>query len=133
MLVMCVVLVGCGITTDDTSENNSTLESVSLDSYEDILNVYSQKLREATPGLIEEYKEAVKTNQDGLEGLAKLCNEKVSELAKISNEGMQTMAKLYYKKGSGSYDEYSEWAGKIQEVYMEEASKIQEAYMDSAL
>jgi hypothetical protein len=43
------------------------------------------------------------------------------------------MAKLYYKKGSGSYEEYSDWAQKIYDVYMEEAGKIQEAYMNSAM
>ena len=130
-LTICAILVGCG---DTNSENNigNIIKKVSLDSYEDILNEYSQKLREATPRLIEEYNEEAKSNQEGLNGLATLCNEKVSELAKISTEGMQEMATLYYKQSDGSYDEYSEWAGKIQDVYMEEASKIQDAYMKSA-
>ena len=147
-----MVLSACGVTLDvemddDGSQSaNSTPvgetegESVTDDteiessgSYEDILNEYSQKLRDATPVLIEEYNDAAKDNQDGLSGLATLCNEKVSKLAVISNEGIQEMAKLYYKQGSGAYEEYSEWADKLQAVYMEEASKIQKAYMDSAL
>lgn len=102
------------------------------DSYEAILSEYSQKLKNATPILIDEYNEAAKSNQDGLSGLATLCNEKVSELAKICNDGIQEMAKLHLKQGSGSYDEYSEWAGKLQDVYTDEASKIQDAYMKSA-
>ena len=109
------------------------VEDAVLGSYEDILAEYTKKLQEATPILIAEYKEAVAQNNDGLNGLAKLCNEKVSELAKISNDGIQEMAKLYYRKGSGSYEEYSDWAGKIQDVYLEEAAKIQDAYMDSVM
>ena len=145
-----MVLSSCVITLDseftDSSQNTngeqnedtkgeSTTDDILgklFGSYEDILTEYSQKLRDATPVLIEEYNEAAKENQDGLTGLATLCNAKVSELAVISNEGIQEMAKWYYKHGSGSYEEYSEWAGKLQEVYMEEASKIQEAYMNSA-
>ena len=140
LIVVCVIFVGCDTAKEssnneikDTGIIEEVIESVSITSYEDILNDYSQTLRDATPILIEEYKEAAKSNQDGLSGLAKLSNEKVSELAKISNDGMQEMAKLYYKQGSGVYEEYSEWAGKLQEVYMEEAMKIQNAYMDSAL
>ena len=109
------------------------VEDAVLGSYEDILAEYTKKLQEATPILIAEYKEAAAKNNDGLNGLAKLCNEKVSELAKISNDGIQEMAKLYYRKGSGSYEEYSDWAGKIQDVYLEEAAKIQDAYMDSVM
>ena len=32
----------------------------------------------------------------------------------------------------GKYDEYEEWATKLQDVYMEEAQKITDAYMESA-
>ena len=144
VLAMALMSVGCGIVeipneglespSKDESKDNSIIDDVVgaiFGSYEDILNEYSQKLRDATPVLIEEYNEEAKSNQDGLMGLATLCSEKVSELAKISNEGIQEMAQLYFKKGSGSYEEYSEWAGKLQDVYMEEASKIQDAYMDS--
>lgn len=119
----------------ETTTNQSILDKVEdalFGSYEDILVEYTKRLQEATPILIEEYNEAAKVNQDGLMGLATLCNEKVRELAVISNEGIQEMASWYYKHGNGSYEEYSEWAGKLQEVYMEEASKIQEAYMNSA-
>lgn len=141
---MTCAFVGCaslsdsvddGYTNDVKPETDSFIERIEeslLGSYEDILSEYSQKLRDATPVLIEEYNEEAKGNQDGLIGLATLCNEKVGELAKISNEGVQEMAQLYLKQGSGSYEEYSEWAGKLQEVYTEEATKIQEAYMNSA-
>ena len=122
--------------TTETADDKSVVEEVEealFGSYEDVLVEYSERLREATPILIEEYKEAAKENQEGLTGLATLCNEKVSELAVISNEGVQEMAELMLMKSSGSYEEYSEWADKLYDVYMEEASKIQDAYMDSAL
>lgn len=34
--------------------------------------------------------------------------------------------------GSGSMDEYMEWAGKLQDVYLEEAQKLTDAYLESA-
>lgn len=108
------------------------VEDALFGSYEDILAEYTTKLQEATPILIAEYNEAAAKNDEGLNGLAKLCNEKISELAEISNEGVQEMAQLYFSKGSGSYEEYSDWAGKMYDVYMEEAAKIQDAYMASA-
>ena len=108
------------------------VEDAVFGSYEDILAEYTKKLQEATPVLIAEYNEAAAKNDAGLNGLATLCNEKVSELAEISNEGVQAMAQLYYTKGSGSYEEYSDWAAKIYDVYMVEAGKIQDAYMASA-
>ena len=156
LIVLCLVLAMClcgcsspsSLVEDivDNTEGGSILDKVEdveaivdkietavFGSYEEVLEEYSKKLREATPILIEEYKEAAKNNQDGLNGLAALCNEKVSELAVISNEGIEEMATLYFTKGSGSYEDYMDWAGKLQEVYMEEAAKIQEVYMDSAM
>ena len=113
-------------------EQGAAMDESEKDSYQTILDDYTVKLQDATPGLIEEYKLEAANNSDGLEGLAAICNAKVTELAEISNDGIPEMAKYYYKHGSGSYDEYSEWAGKILDVYMEEAGKIQDAYMDSA-
>lgn len=101
--------------------------------YQSILDKYSAKIREAAPALVEEYKAEAQKNAEGIQGLAKLSNDKISELAKISNEGVQEMAKVYYKMGSGEYSEYEEWAGKLMDVYMEEAQKITDAYMNSAM
>lgn len=146
LLACTFVFTACVEITESGDENDSAegegnnitdsikdkIEEVIFGSYEEILNEYSQKLRNATPKLIEEYNEEAKSNQDGLIGLATICNNKVSKLAEISMEGVQEMAQLLLEKGNGSYDEYSEWAGKLQDVYMEEAAKIQEVYMDSA-
>ena len=137
-LVFGMIFAGCDMeidtTTDDTGDKSiiDKVEDVLFGSYEEVLTEYSQKLRDATPVLIEEYNKAAESNQDGLTGLATLCNEKITKLAEISNEGVEEMAKLYYEKSGGSYEEYSEWASKLYDVYTEEAAKIQEAYMKSA-
>lgn len=114
---------------ESSSEGGSNAES----SYQAILDEYSAIIRETTPALVEEYNAEAEGNTEGIEGLAKLSNEKVSELAEISNEGIREMAKVYYKKGSGGYSEYEEWAGKLMDVYLEEAEKITDAYMDSVM
>lgn len=88
------------------------------------MDEYSQRIRDAVPILIEEYNAEAINNTEGLQGLATLSNEKISELAEISNEGISKMAEYYYHAGSGSYDEYEEWAGKLMDVYMEEATKF---------
>lgn len=108
------------------------IPSQEADSYQSIFDDYKARIQEAVPGLIEEYNEEAANNEDGLQGLATLCNAKVAKLAALSNDGITEMARFYYKHGSGSYDEYSEWASKLMDVYMTEASKIQEVYMDSA-
>ena len=102
------------------------------DSYEAILNEYSQKLKEATPILINKYNDSAKTTQGGLQGLATLCNDKISDLADILLDGMGKMSDVHYYRGSGSYEEYKEWASKLYIVYEEEASKIQDVYTKSA-
>lgn len=124
--------------TAQSKEQTSTLdesepvkeELVKYDSYQAILDEYTVKLQDSTPILIGEYESEASNNNDGLEGLATICNAKVTKLAEISNEGVSEMAEYYYKNGSGSYEEYSEWAGKLMDVYMEEAGKIQNAYME---
>lgn len=148
-LLMTVSLCACGDTstpaTDDTSfpeQSNEPVESVvdegpveedtEYTSYQEILDAYTIKLQEATPGLIEEYNAEAAENTGGLEGLATICNEKVSALAEISMEGIQEMANIYLHVGDGTDDEYQEWSGKLQDVYLAEAAKIQEAYMQSA-
>lgn len=149
VLLMVVSLCACGDNsvpaTDDTSspeQSSEPVESVvdggpveeetGYTSYQEILDAYTVKLQEATPGLIEEYNAEAAENTGGLEGLATICNEKVSALAEISMEGTQEMANIYLHSGDGTSEEYQEWGSKLQEVYLAEAAKIQEAYMESA-
>lgn len=101
--------------------------------YEGIYNEYVIKIRDAAPALVEKYKEEAAKNSGGLDGLATICNEKIEKLAEISNEGIEKMAEYMMTKGSGKYDEYSEWSGKLMQVYMEESQNITEAYMSSAM
>ncbi len=120
------------LTTEETKyEENISYSKYS--SYDDIYKEYKQKIIAATPALVEEYKREAASNSDGLEGLATICNNKVSELAEINNEGVSEMADFMLKNGSGNYSEYEDWAGKLMDVYMEEAQKIQDAYIDSAM
>lgn len=103
------------------------------EAYQAILDDYTVRIQEAAPRLVEEYNTEYPANQNGLEGLAELSNEKVAKLAEISNEGVAEMANIYFTKGSGSYEEYEEWAGKLMDVYMLEAEQIMDAYMESAM
>lgn len=117
----------------DVEEEEVNSDETLEEAYQRILDEYTIKLQEATPGVIADYKEEAKENNDGLEGLAELSNAKITILAEISNEGVVEMAEVMMTKGSGSYDEYEGWAQKLMDVYMEEASKVTDAYMDSAM
>jgi hypothetical protein len=100
--------------------------------YQAILDEYSKKLRAATPRLINEYKAEAARNTGGLMGLAGISMSKVSKLAAISTEGVSEMAKIMMSTGTGNYDVYEKWAGKLMEVYEKEAEKITDVYMSSA-
>lgn len=102
------------------------------DEYQGILDDYTKKLKEAAPILVEEYNAEYPSNQNGLEGLAELSNDKISKLAELSNEGVSEMADVHFTNGSGKYEDYEAWAGKLMDVYMTEAEQITDAYMNSA-
>lgn len=120
--------------TDSTQSAESTQPAeTKKNSYESVLAEYTAKLQAATPGLIEEYKTEAANNTAGLEGLAEIANNKVSELAEIANDGVSEMAKLMYTVGSGKYEEYEKWATKLYDVYEVEAAKIYDVYTNSAM
>lgn len=75
--------------------------------------------------MIEEYKAETAENKGGLEGLAEISIAKISKLAEIQTEGTEKMAEFMTTNGSGKYDEYEEWDGKLYSVYEEEAKKSQ--------
>lgn len=116
-----------------TTTAPTTTNTSSKTTYEDIYNEYTQKLQDATPGLIGEYNQEAAANTDGVTGLATICDKKISKLASISTEGTEKMAQLMYTSGSGSYQDYEDWATKLNDVYITEAQKITDAYMDSAI
>lgn len=100
--------------------------------YDNILQDYTIKIKEAAPKLVDEYNAEFPNNENGLEGLAELSNSKILKLAEISNDGISEMAEIHLTKGSGTYEEYEDWAGKLTQVYMDEAQQITDAYMSSA-
>lgn len=118
---------------EETPEEDLAKNQDADEKYQSILDEYTIKIQEATPGLIEEYKAESKDNTSGLTGLAEIANSKVAKLAEINNEGIGKMAEVMLKQGSGSYSEYESWAGKLMDVYMEESQKIMDVYMNSAL
>ncbi len=111
---------------------NSVSTSQESVSYQSILDEYTEKLKNATPKIIDEYHLEAANNKDGLSGLALLSSEKVLILAEILNEGVMKMSEYMFEYGSGKYSEYEEWAGKLTDVYMTEAGKITNAYLESA-
>jgi hypothetical protein len=115
-----------------SSKPTTSSQPAQQTSYQSILDTYSAKIKAATPKLVEEYKKEAANNTSGLEGLAKISNDKISELAELSNEGIGEMAKIWFKSGSGKYSEYEDWAGKLMAVYMSEAGIITDAYINSA-
>lgn len=112
---------------NDSSDGNSTDNA----SYQRILDDYSEKIKEATPSLVEEYKDESAEHSGDINELAKISNDKIGKLAEISNDGIEEMANIMYSNGD-DYDTYEEWAGKLMDVYTEYAQEITDAYMDSA-
>ena len=99
--------------------------------YESILADYTQKIQDATPGLVEEYNNE-SANLGSIEEKAELCNEKVEALAEICNDGVGEMAEVMMDNGD-EYEVYEDWAGQLQDVYMDYANQIQDAYMANAM
>ena len=111
------------------SAKSAAEDSPNAEGYNQIYEEYAGKLRDATPGLIEEFNREATSNTGGITGLAEINNAKISRLSDISNEGIEKMADYMWIHGSGDYSEYSQWADKLNAVYTEEAQKITETYM----
>ena len=116
LILVLLIFSGCSSKESVEEQNSSENEEViiqpeedaqstgeiqtGLRDYQTILDDYSERIRSAVPGLIEEYKTEAANNTEGLQGLATLSNEKISELAEISNDGISEMAEYYYQAGS---------------------------------
>lgn len=98
--------------------------------YQTILDDYSKRIADATPGLVEEYNAESAAIANDITALAELSNAKVSKLAEISNQGVTEMATLMQKNGD-EYSVYEEWANKLMEVYTQYSSQITDAYTAS--
>lgn len=138
ILTLCLMfglmfgLAGCGGTSSDSNQSTAQPQEEKEVTYESILEDYSQQLKDATPGLVDEFNKEAKSKKGNVNDLATLCNKKVEKLAKICNKGVEQMAKLKLKNGDDD-DTYNDWAGKLQDVYTDEAQKIMDAYTDTCM
>ena len=80
MLAMVFAFTACGSGGDSGASEEPATEPAT---YESILDEYTQKIEDATPGLIDEYNEEAAELSGDIEALAELSNSKVEELAKI--------------------------------------------------
>ena len=90
---------------EEVAESQATVESQSsenegFNSYDEIYEEYSQKIKAATDGLIEEYKAEAAENEGGVEGLAEISNAKISKLAEIQKEGNGENGRIHGNKRS---------------------------------
>lgn len=123
---------GDGSSTNETAPANKASEEASEEvTYQSILDDYTKQIKDATPGLVEEYKSESADKAGDLEALAELSNSKIEELAEICNDGVSEMADLMLKNGDDQ-ETYQDWAGKLQDVYTECSGQITDAYTDSA-
>lgn len=140
IVTMALSMTACGGASSDTEDSpekadqpeDNDKEEISEDiTYESILAEYTQKIIDATPGLVEEYNNESASCGGDITKLAELSNSKVEKLAEISNEGMTKMAELM-TENMDEYTTYEEWANKLTDIYMEQSQQITDAYMNSA-
>lgn len=121
--------------TEDTAKTEDSTDTQKADkvevTYQSILDDYTQKLADATPGLVDEFNNEAGDKGGDMNALAELCNAKVEKLAEICNEGVGEMATLMQDNGD-EYSTYEDWAGKLQDVYTTQAQQIQDAYTSVA-
>lgn len=115
--------------TSDSSTNSSLTADTT--NYQSILSEYTLKIQDATPGLIQEFRNEASTNTSGIDGLAAISNNKVEKLAIISTDGVNQMANLHYSL-SDDYSIYESWANQLITIYTEESQKIIGEYLASS-
>ena len=115
----------------DLDNNDRSSTDGDNSSYQSILDTYTEKMENAVPGLVSQYRSEASGVSD-IGKLAEICNDKVGKLAEICNEGVGKMAELMNSRGD-SYSTYEGWAGKLMDNYSDIAQEIQDAYLDSAM
>ena len=133
---MALSITACSGDKEPSKNNEPKTEKVEKEpevevTYQSILDDYTQKIADATPGLVEEYNNESAAIADDLNALAELSNSKVEKLAEISNQGVSEMATLMQKNGD-EYSVYEEWSLKLTDVYTQYATQITDAYTASA-
>lgn len=96
--------------------------------FEVIFSEFSQMMRDATPGLISEMTDKVRSEDAGFSVSAEICAEEIRKLSEISGAGTEKMSELIRKATREKYELYSLWSSKLNEVYKGESEKIMEAY-----
>ena len=133
---MALSMTACGGGKEPAKNNEPKAEKVEKEpevevTYQSILDDYTQRIADATPGLVEEYNNEAAPIAGDLNALAELSNSKVEKLAEISNQGVSEMATLMQKNGD-EYSVYEEWSLKLTDVYTQYAKQITDAYTSSA-
>lgn len=133
---MTLSITACSGDKDPSKNNEPKTEKVEKEpevevTYQSILDDYTQKIADATPGLVEEYNNEAAPIAGDLNALAELSNSKVEKLAEISNQGVSEMATLMQENGD-EYSVYEEWSLKLTDVYTQYATQITDAYTASA-
>lgn len=140
MATLALSVVACGTDSKTSNKEKEKTESNATNTkkeapkevtYQSILDEYSQKIKDAAPGLVEEYNTESAEKAGDVNALAELSNAKIAKLAEICNAGVEEMAKIKLKNGDDDA-KYSEWAGKLQSIYTEQAQLITDAYTSSA-
>ena len=131
---MALSMTACGGDKEPEKENTAKTEATEKEpevevTYQSILDDYTKKIADATPGLVEEYNNEAAPIAGDLNALAELSNSKVEKLAEISNQGVSEMATLMQKNGD-EYSVYEEWS--LTDVYTQYAKQIADAYTSSA-
>ena len=101
-------------------------------SFQQILDDYTLRLREAMPRLLDEFRAAAVGVAD-ITALAEISVDITAALAEISVEGTAEMANLWIVHGIGSEAVYMDYAARLNAVYMEEAARISALYMELAM
>lgn len=97
--------------------------------YQSILDEYTQKIKDATPGLVAEYDEESVELNGNINALGKLAKEKSAKLETIKDEGLQKMKDLMTENGHEE-EKYTEWADQLEAVYTQYSEEVTAAYME---
>jgi len=112
-----------------TADEGFTAISTST-SLENIYNEFSRRMRQATPGLLNEFRQRSLSNTSGTDGLGNISDELVRRLSDIYAQGVAELAEMagvrfQYNWGTLDYSYLNNyWAGRLDAVFMGEASRI---------
>lgn len=100
------------------------------ESYEDIYNEYTVKLKDSYEEQCKTLDELVDSGADAMTISVK-CGECIYKLAEVNGEGTNKMAEINVKNPL-NYDDYQKWGTKLYEDYMDYGTKLQEEYVGTA-